>query len=154
MIARPQDAIRGKPRRDGAHLAPASAVAELNRAFSTDAMGDPEPPRRALEIPFATIGKILLVAFVLWAIVKLSTLITLMLVAVVLAIAFEPLVEMLARVRLPRWAASLVVVLTVLAVLVAFLLTAGASLASQGRVVGPPLLAVRQAVVHRLPRYL
>jgi predicted PurR-regulated permease PerM len=154
MTARPSDATHGKPGHDGAPLARSSFVAELNRAFSNDALGDPEPPRRALEIPFATIGKILLVAFVLWAIFKLSTLITLMLVAVVLAIAFEPLVEMLERVRLPRWAASLVVVLTVLAVVVAFLIISGASLASQGRVVGQRLLAIEKDLVERLPPYL
>jgi putative heme transporter len=154
MIARPWDATRGRVRRDGAPLAPASVVAQLNAAFSTEPMSDPEPPVRALQIPFGTIGKILLVAFLLWAIIKLSTLITLMLVAIVLAIAFEPLVEVLERIRLPRWAASLLVVLTVLVAVVAFLIISGASLASQGRVVGQRLLAIEKDIVQRLPPYL
>ena len=129
-------------------------TAELNPGLSTENTDESESPRRALQIPFATIGKLLLVAFVLWAIIKLATIITLLLVAIVLAIAFEPLVEGLERLRLPRWAASLLVVLTVLAAVVAFLVISGASLASQGRVVGQRLLAIEKDLVHRLPPYL
>src|SRR4051812_5823885 len=91
-----------------------------------------DPPRRALHLPFATIGKVLLVAFLLWALVKLATIITLMLVAIVFAIAFEPLVEVLERLHLPRWAASLLVVLAVLALICVFIIVSGTSLASQG----------------------
>jgi putative heme transporter len=126
-------------------------MAELTTTVPT---GDPEPPRRALTIPFGTIGKLLLVAFVIWAVVELSTIITLMLVAIVLAIAFEPLVEALERIRLPRWLASLVVVLTMLAVIIGFLVISGASLASQGSVVGQRLLAIEKDLVQRLPPYL
>jgi putative heme transporter len=126
-------------------------MAELTTALPPD---DSEPPRRALEIPFSTIGKLLLVAFVLWAIVKLSTIITLMLVAIVLAIAFEPLVEALERIRLPRWLASLLVVLTMLGAVIGFLVISGTSLASQGSVVAQRLLAIEKDVVRRLPPYL
>jgi predicted PurR-regulated permease PerM len=129
-------------------------TAERTPALSAETPADPEPPRRAVEIPFSTIGKLLLVAFVLWAMVKLATIITMLLVAIVLAIAFEPLVEWLERIRLPRWAASLVVVMTVLATIVAFLFISGASLASQGRVVGQRLLAIEKDLIRRLPAYL
>jgi predicted PurR-regulated permease PerM len=115
---------------------------------------DSEPPRRAVQFPFATIGKLLLVAFALWAILKLATIITVMLVAIVFAIAFEPLVEGLQRIHLPRWAASLLVVLGVLALICAFLVVSGASLASQGSVVLQRLLAAEKELVERLPPYL
>ena len=77
-----------------------------------------------------------------------------MLVAIVLAIAFEPLVEVLQRLRLPRWAASVLVVLTVIATIVFFLIVSGASLASQARVVGQRLIAIEKDLVERLPPYL
>ena len=66
----------------------------------------------------------------------------------------QPPVEALERLRLPRWAASLLVVLSVLAAVVAFLVISGASLASQGRVVGERLLAIEKDIVQRLPPYL
>ena len=100
MTAPPSDAVHGRRRVDGAPLAHFALVAELKPPYSTEPRDDQEPPRRALQIPFATIGKILFVAFLVWAIVKLSTIITMMLVAIVLAIAFEPLVEVLQRLRL------------------------------------------------------
>lgn len=115
---------------------------------------DPEPPRRSLELPFATIGKVIFVGFLLWAFFKLSTVIMLMLVAIVLAIAFEPLVEALERLRLPRWAASTLVVFAVLAAVGGFLVLSGASLASQGRLVLTRLLEIEKDLVRRLPPYL
>jgi predicted PurR-regulated permease PerM len=119
-----------------------------------DADAGQETPQRAVQLPFATIGKVILVAFALWAIVKLSTLITVMLVAIVLAIAFEPLVEALQRIRLPRWAASSLVVLIVLGAGIAFIVLSSASLAAQGSVVMKRLMAMEQEVVGKLPAYL
>ena len=60
-------------------------TAAVTPAFSNEPGGHDEPPRRAVEFPFATIGKVILVAFALWAIFWVSTIITLMLVAIVLA---------------------------------------------------------------------
>ena len=47
---------------------------------------------RQLHVPVSTIVKILLVAAAIWALFKLATLLALVLVSVVLAIACEPLV--------------------------------------------------------------
>jgi predicted PurR-regulated permease PerM len=129
-------------------------AAELTPALSRDPPDGREPPRRAVQLPFDTIGRVLLVAFGLWAIFKLTTIITLMLVAIVLAIAFEPLVEGLERLRLPRWAASTLVVLVVLAAIIGFLVLSGTSLASQARVVTERLIGMEKSVVDRLPPYL
>lgn len=129
-------------------------TAAVTPAFSNEPGGHDEPPRRAVEFPFATIGKVILVAFALWAIFKLSTIITLMLVAIVLAIAFEPLVEGLERIRLPRWVASTLVVLLVLTAVGAFIVLSGASLASQGSVVMKRLMEMERALVQELPPYL
>ncbi|MEO8522386.1 MAG: AI-2E family transporter [Acidobacteriota bacterium] len=128
-------------------------MAELTPAAS-GSTPDPDPPARAVQLPFATIGKVILVAFLLWAFLKLATVITLMLVAVVLAIAFEPLVEGLERLRLPRWVAATLVILVVLLVIGAFVAVSGASLASQGRLVLSRLLEIEKDLVGRMPPYL
>ena len=54
---------------------------------------------RQLHIPVATIVKVLLVAAAVWALFKLATLIALVLVSVVIAIACEPVVAWLERRR-------------------------------------------------------
>ncbi len=115
---------------------------------------EPDPPPRALELPFATLGKVVLVAFLLWAFFKLTTIITLMLVAIVLAIAFEPMVEALERIRLPRWAAATLVVLFVLTAIAGFITLSGASLARQGNLVVNRLAEIEKDLVGRLPPYL
>jgi predicted PurR-regulated permease PerM len=90
----------------------------------------------------------------LWAIIALSRIITVMLVAIVLAIAFEPPVEWLQRLRLPRWAASSLVVLLVLVVVGAFIVLSGASLASQTSLLVQRLMALQEEVAQKLPPFL
>jgi predicted PurR-regulated permease PerM len=123
-------------------------------ASSEDSERNDDPPRRSLELSFATIGKVLLVGLALWAIIALSTIITLMLVAIVLAIAFEPPVEWLERLHLPRWAASSLVVLLVLAAAGTFIVLSGASLASQTSLLVQRLMELQKEAVERLPPYL
>jgi predicted PurR-regulated permease PerM len=123
-------------------------------ASSRESEDPNDPPRRAVQLPFATIAKVLLVGFALWAIIMLSTIITLMLVAIVLAIAFEPPVEWLERLRLPRWAAAAVVVLLVLAASATFIVVSGASLASQSTLLVQRLMEMQKAVIQKLPPYL
>jgi len=106
---------------------------------------------RQLHIPVATIGKILVVAAAIWALIKLATLIALVLVAVVLAIACEPVVKWLERRRLPRWLAATFVVCGIAAVVVVFFTLSGASLASEARQVLDRLLKSRQSVARLLP---
>src|SRR5215210_3986056 len=113
-----------------------------------------DQPRRAVYVPFATIGKLLLAAFLIWVVFKIWTIVTLMLVAVVLAITFEPLVVWLERARVPRWLGSVLIVLLVLALLVGFLVLSGASLSNQGRQVLERLVDAQEAAAHRLPRPL
>jgi len=128
-------------------------MAELTSS-STQRTPEAAPPRRAVQLPFDTIGKILLVAFLIWAFLKLATVITLVLVAIVLAIALEPLVEYLERLRLPRWAAATLVVLLGVAAIGVFLAISGASLATQGRLVGTRLLEIETDLVGRMPPFI
>jgi predicted PurR-regulated permease PerM len=113
-----------------------------------------EAPRRALHLPLSTIVKILLTAFALWALFKLATVIAIVLVAVVLAIALEPTVAWLERRRVPRWVGALLTVGVVVGCLLLFVALCGSSLAAQGRQVIDRVSSVQQEVAARLPRPL
>lgn len=102
-------------------------------------------------MPFATIGKVILALFAIWVIFELTTLITLMLVAIVLAIAFEPIVGWLERRGIPRWLGATASVLLVVVALVWFLSASGASLAAQARQVIDSLTSLQKKVVSALP---
>ena len=110
-----------------------------------------EPPRRALHLPVATIVRILLTAFALWALFKLATVIALVLIAVVLAITFEPSVAWLERRRIPRWVGAVLTVGVVVGCLALFVVLGGSSLAAQGRQVIDRLSSVQQQLAARLP---
>jgi predicted PurR-regulated permease PerM len=109
---------------------------------------------RELRIPVSTIVKILVVAAAIWALVKLATLIALVLVSVVLAIAGDPIVGWIERRRAPRWLAATLVVGVIAAVVIAFFTLSGTSLAAQGREVLENLLKFRQTLARTLPRPL
>ena len=109
---------------------------------------------RQLHIPVSTIVKVLLVAAAIWALIKLATLIAVVLVAVVLAIACEPVVGWLEARRVPRSLGSTLVVLTIAAVVIVFFTLSGTSLAAQGRQVLESLLKFRQTLARTLPRPL
>jgi predicted PurR-regulated permease PerM len=113
---------------------------------------DAGAPRRQLDLPAATIVKILLLAAAIWALIKLATLIAVVLVAVVLAIACEPAVAWLERRRVPRWLAAILTVGALAAVLVIFFASFGSSLVAQGRDVVERLLAFRQTLANALAR--
>jgi predicted PurR-regulated permease PerM len=109
---------------------------------------------RQLHVPVSTIVKILLVAVAIWTLIKLGTLIALVLVGVVLAIACEPVVGWLERRRVPRWLAATLVVGVLSAVVIVFVTLSGTSLAAQGRQVLESLLKFRQTLATALPRPL
>jgi predicted PurR-regulated permease PerM len=123
--------------------------ADASRRVDVDEVD--QPPRRALSLPAATIAKVLLILFALWALYKLGTVIALVLIAVVLAIALEPAVEWLERRHVPRWVAATVAVFTVVGCLVVFMVLCGSSLAAQGRQVAERLVTVQKETGDWLP---
>ncbi len=92
-----------------------------------------EHPARAVHLPVSTIAKVLLTLFALWAIYKLGPIIALSLIAVVLAIALEPVVAWLQRRGVPRWLAATLTVLVLVSGLVGFAVLCGSSLLAQAR---------------------
>ncbi len=107
--------------------------------------------RRSIHLPLATIVKLLLTLFALWVVYELRTVIALVLVAVVLAIAIEPAVVWLERRRVPRWAGSTLIVLTLAGCLIGFAVVCGSSLVEEGRDVAQRVQSVQKEAAERLP---
>jgi predicted PurR-regulated permease PerM len=110
-----------------------------------------DPERRSVHLPLSTIVKVLLTLFALWAIYELRTVIALVLIAVVLAIAFEPAVAWMERRRVPRWAGSTLIVFAVVTCLVAFMMVCGSVLADQGRQLVGRMDVVQAEIARRVP---
>ncbi len=107
--------------------------------------------RRSLHVPLSTIIKFLLTLFALWAVYRLRTVIALVLIAVVLAIAIEPAVAWMEGHRVPRWLASTLIVFTLAGCLVGFAVVCESSLITQGRQVVQHVEALHQDAVERMP---
>jgi predicted PurR-regulated permease PerM len=83
--------------------------------------GEPEDTRRVrVDVPFATIAKILVAVLLVWVVVKLWLLFLVFLVAVLLAVTLHPVVAWLQRRGVSRGLAVATVAVTVLALILAF----------------------------------
>src|SRR3954467_3244416 len=77
----------------------------------------PEPSRRvAVVVPTRTILKLVAAAVVIWLWFRLVEVVLVILVALLLAVTLNPIVTRLER-RMPRWAATLLVGLMLVAVI-------------------------------------
>jgi len=91
----------------------------------------PLPSRRvAVVVPWRTILKIVAAAVMIWLWFKLVEVVLVVLVALLLAVTLNPVVTWFDR-RMPRWAATLLVGLMLVAVIGGFLWMTWASLSSQ-----------------------
>jgi len=91
----------------------------------------PQSSRRvAVVIPWRTILKLVTAAVVIWLWFKLVEVVLVVLVALLLAVTLNPVVTWFER-RMPRWAATLLVGLMLVAVIGGFLWVTWASLSSQ-----------------------
>jgi predicted PurR-regulated permease PerM len=109
------------------------------------------PPRRSLHLPASTLTTILLVAAAAWAVYQLRTVIGIVMLAAVLAVAFDPAVGWLERHRVPRWAGATLVVFATIAVLAGFVVLCGSSLLTQAHQLGGRIQEVEKEAVERLP---
>jgi predicted PurR-regulated permease PerM len=110
-----------------------------------------DPDRRSVHLPLSTIVKVLVTLFALWALYELRTVIALVLIAVVLAIAFEPAVVWMEHRRVRRWVGSTLIVFVVVTCLVAFMMVCGSVLADQGRQLTSRIDVVQQEIAERVP---
>lgn len=110
-----------------------------------------EPRRRVFDIAPAAIVKVLAIVVLVWLWLHLWQLFLLVIVAAVLAIALEPVVDWLCRHRLPRSAGATLVVLALALLVGGFIAFAGSSLVGQARMLGGRVADVEQTVIERLP---
>jgi predicted PurR-regulated permease PerM len=116
----------------------------------TDELKGPDG-RRTIDIAPVAIVKVIAAVVLVWLWLNLWPLLMLVVVALVVAIGLDPMVQWLERRGVPRAlaAAGCVLVLTVL--IVGFFSIAGASLASQARELGGRMWDVRNDIASRLP---
>lgn len=116
----------------------------------------PESPRRrvSLEIPWRTLLKLVAFAGLVWLGLQLIDLILVMMVAVLLAVTFDPVVVWLERRGLSRGQAALVVTLVSLAVVVGFLWMTWSSLSVQARYTIEHISEFEKEAVSRMPRWM
>src|SRR5258706_5176986 len=115
----------------------------------------PEPNRRvAIVIPWRTILKILAAAALVWLWLELVDVVLVVIVAVLLAVTVNPVVGWFERRRLPRWGASAVVGLLILAVVGGFLWMTWASLSAQAGYVAEHFTHFEQDALDKLPGWV
>src|SRR3954465_8507115 len=115
----------------------------------------PDRPRRlAFDVTWGTLGKIVCTAALIWIFIQLYQLILLVIVAVLLAVALEPVVGRLERGGLARWAAAAVVGFTLLVALGGFFYLTWSSLSSQAGTVTERLTDFAHTINDRLPASL
>ena len=110
--------------------------------------------RRVIDIAPAAIVKVLAAIVFVWLWLKLWPLLIVLVMAAVLAIAFEPVVLWLERLHIPRGLAAFGCVTAFTALVVAFFWMAGASLMNQAQTLGGRLTEVAREVMARLPDWL
>jgi putative heme transporter len=114
----------------------------------------PEPSRRvALVIPSRTILKLIATAVVIWLWFKLVEVVLVVLVALLLAVTLNPVVARFDR-RMPRWAATLLVGLIIVAVLGGFLWLTWASLSSQAAYVTSHFDQIQRDMWKKVPGWM
>jgi putative heme transporter len=110
--------------------------------------------RRTIDIAPAAIVKVLAAIVFVWLWLRLWPLLVVIVMAAVLAIAFDPLVNWLRQRRVHRGLAAFGVVTCFAVIVVAFFWMAGSSLVTQAHPLGGRLAEVGRQVMARLPVWL
>ena len=117
-------------------------------------MPETDRTRVSVEIPWRTIFKVMAAAALVWLWLTLVSTILVVIVAVLLAITLNPIVAWFEGRGLPRWGASAVVGLTILAIVGGFLWLTWASLSDQAHYAAKYLNDIEGEVIGRLPPWL
>jgi predicted PurR-regulated permease PerM len=111
----------------------------------------PEPQRRVVVVPWRTILKLFAAAILVWLWFKLVQVVLVLLVALLLAVTLDPIVRWLEGRRLPRWGATLLVGLTLIAVIGGFLWMTWSSLSAQAAYVTSHFDQFQRDLMKKLP---
>jgi predicted PurR-regulated permease PerM len=104
-----------------------------------------------IEIGWSTIGRLLLTALLVWIGIRIVTVVVVVVIAVILAVTLNPIIAAFEQRRVPRWAASAVVIVVLLAAMGTLLYQISADLNAQASVLGERLRQVEAETLSRLP---
>src|SRR4051812_19794614 len=111
-----------------------------------------ETPRRlSLELPWATLLKIIVAVALVAVLVRVWYILTLILIAIIIAVGLQPAVAWLERRGCARSVAAATVVLLLVAAIVGFLAFTWSSISSQAQDVGQHLARVEREALQQLP---
>jgi predicted PurR-regulated permease PerM len=111
-----------------------------------------EVERTEIRIPWATIFKVL-GAFLIWFLwFRLWQIVTLVLVAIIIAVGLAPAVRWLEDHRWPRWLAAAALVLLLAGTLVGFFVLTGAQLRDEAQNLGQRAQEFEQEILRRAPK--
>ena len=117
-------------------------------------MPAPLQRRAALELPWRTIAKLIITAALVWTWLQLYQLLLVLVVAVLLAVTLNPLVERVEEFGMPRWAAATLVSFVVFAIVGGFLWLSWSSLNQQAEYVTEHLGDLESELLNRLPPWM
>jgi predicted PurR-regulated permease PerM len=113
-----------------------------------------EPQRLSIHLPWATLVKVIAAGAAVWLWHELVWVFMLVLIAVIIAVALDPVVRRLEARGVPRWLGSWAIVILILGTLAVFLTITWASLIAQAQHVGQQIGAIQQEAAHRVPKPL
>ena len=110
-----------------------------------------ESDRLSLKIPWSTLLKVIVAAALVAILIRIWYILTLILIAVIVAVGLQPAVAWLQRRGWPRWVAAAVVVLLLAGGIVGFFALTWRSINGQAQDLGQHLQNVEQQILDRLP---
>src|SRR5258705_13437342 len=111
-----------------------------------------ENDRLSLHIPWSTLLKVAAAAALVAVLIRIWYILTLILVAIIIAVGLQPAVAWLERRRWPRWVAASTVVFLLTGGIVGFVAVTWNSISGQSQVLGAHLEGTAQQIAQQLPR--
>src|SRR5438132_4076772 len=107
--------------------------------------------RLSLEIRWSTLAKIIAAVALVSVLVRIWYILTLVLIAIIVAVGLQPAVAWLERRGFARWVAAATVVFVLFAAIVAFLAVTWTSISGQAQDLGQHIQGVEHELLRRLP---
>jgi len=107
--------------------------------------------RLSLQIPWSTLLKVILAVALVAVLMRIWYILTLLLIATIVAVGLQPAVAWLERRRWPRWAAAALVVFLMTGAIVLFFTVTWQSINGQAQELGNHLQTIEQQIADRLP---
>jgi predicted PurR-regulated permease PerM len=109
-------------------------------------------PRFSLQIPWSTLLKVIAAVALVAVLLRIWYILTLILIAIIVAVGLYPAVVWLERRRWPRWAAAAMVVFLLTGGLISFVAVTWNEMTGQAQELGRQLESTAQQVAQQLPK--